>query len=134
MTGGGLASEPMRSGGREPEFIDAEAGAETVKALRDVLHRLRSTDGERVNPWDIAVLTASTEMGQGTKTIFPQLCAEQLGVAETSVDMAPQDTSIVPDSGPTVASRTAMVKVDDPSVVGVPVSAPLAWSASPSGS
>ena len=57
----------------------------------------------------ILVLTASTEMGQGTKTIFPQLAAEQLGVPDSAVEMAPQDTSIVPDSGPTVASRTAMV-------------------------
>ena len=57
----------------------------------------------------IRVLTASTEMGQGTKTIFPQLAAEQLGIAPEDVEMAPQDTSIVPDSGPTVASRTAMV-------------------------
>ena len=57
----------------------------------------------------ICVLTASTEMGQGTKTIFPQLAAEELGVSSDAVDIAPQDTSIVPDSGPTVASRTAMV-------------------------
>ena len=57
----------------------------------------------------IRVLTASTEMGQGTKTIFPQLVADALGVAYDDVDLAPQDTSIVPDSGPTVASRTAMV-------------------------
>jgi CO/xanthine dehydrogenase Mo-binding subunit len=57
----------------------------------------------------IRVLTASTEMGQGTKTIFPQVAAERLGVAYDDVEMAPQDTSIVPDSGPTVASRTAMV-------------------------
>jgi len=57
----------------------------------------------------LRVLTGSTEMGQGTKTIFPQLAAEQLGLPESSIEMAPQDTSIVPDSGPTVASRTAMV-------------------------
>ena len=57
----------------------------------------------------IRVLTASTEMGQGTKTIFPQLVADTLGVEYGEVEMAPQDTSIVPDSGPTVASRTAMV-------------------------
>ncbi|CAN5600007.1 xanthine dehydrogenase family protein molybdopterin-binding subunit [soil metagenome] len=57
----------------------------------------------------IRVLTASTEMGQGTKTIFPQIAAERLGVPVEAVEMAPQDTSIVPDSGPTVASRTAMV-------------------------
>ncbi len=57
----------------------------------------------------IRVLTGSTEMGQGTKTIFPQLVAEALGVPYESVEIAPQDTAIVPDSGPTVASRTAMV-------------------------
>ena len=57
----------------------------------------------------ITVLTASTEMGQGTKTIFPQLAATELGVAIEEVEIAPQDTALVPDSGPTVASRTAMV-------------------------
>ena len=48
-------------------------------------------------------------MGQGTKTIFPQLVAAELGVDVDDVEMAPQDTAFVPDSGPTVASRTAMV-------------------------
>ena len=57
----------------------------------------------------IRILTASTEMGQGTKTIFPQLVADALGVEYDAVEIAPQDTSLVPDSGPTVASRTAMV-------------------------
>jgi len=57
----------------------------------------------------IRILTGSTEMGQGTKTIFPQLVAAELGVAYDDVEIAPQDTAIVPDSGPTVASRTAMV-------------------------
>jgi CO/xanthine dehydrogenase Mo-binding subunit len=57
----------------------------------------------------IRVLTAQTEMGQGTKTIFPQLVAGELGLDPDAVETAPQDTSIVPDSGPTVASRTTMV-------------------------
>jgi CO/xanthine dehydrogenase Mo-binding subunit len=57
----------------------------------------------------IRILTGSTEMGQGTKTIFPQLVATELGVAYDAVEIAPQDTAFVPDSGPTVASRTAMV-------------------------
>jgi len=58
---------------------------------------------------EIHILTASTEMGQGTKTIFPQLVAEALGVPFEAVEVAPQDTAFAPDSGPTVASRTAMV-------------------------
>jgi CO/xanthine dehydrogenase Mo-binding subunit len=57
----------------------------------------------------VRILTASTEMGQGTKTIFPQMVAGELGIEYDEVEMAPQDTSIVPDSGPTVASRTAMI-------------------------
>ncbi len=57
----------------------------------------------------VRILTASTEMGQGTKTIFPQLVAAELGLPIEAVEIAPQDTALVPDSGPTVASRTAMV-------------------------
>jgi len=56
---GGLASEAMRTGGRAPELIEAADGPATVAALRSVLHRLRATDGEAVNPWDIAVLTGA---------------------------------------------------------------------------
>jgi CO/xanthine dehydrogenase Mo-binding subunit len=48
-------------------------------------------------------------MGQGTKTILPQLAADALGVGIGEVELANVDTSIVPDSGPTVASRTTMV-------------------------
>ena len=55
------------------------------------------------------ILTASTEIGQGTKTIFCQLAADALDVGMDKVILAPQDTSLVPDSGPTVASRTAMI-------------------------
>jgi CO/xanthine dehydrogenase Mo-binding subunit len=72
--------------------------------------RMRSVASvELTDDGRIRVLTAQTEMGQGTKTIFPQLVAEALGVGLDEVEVAPQDTSIVPDSGPTVASRTAMV-------------------------
>ena len=57
----------------------------------------------------IDILVAATEIGQGTRTIFPQLVADALDVPFEAVDIAPQDTAYVPDSGPTVASRTAMV-------------------------
>ena len=57
----------------------------------------------------IRVLIANTEIGQGTKTIFPMMAGEALGVAPEAVEVAQPDTSVVPDSGPTVASRTAMV-------------------------
>jgi len=64
---------------------------------------------EAVPDGTFRILTASTEIGQGTKTIFCQLAADALGVGMDKVVLAPQDTSLVPDSGPTVASRTAMI-------------------------
>ena len=36
-------------------------------------------------------------MGQGTKTIFPQLVGEALGIPDDDVEIAPQDTAFVPD-------------------------------------
>lgn len=57
----------------------------------------------------IRALTANTEMGQGSRTVLAQVVAEALGVDPELVEVAPQDTSIVPDSGPTVASRTTMI-------------------------
>jgi CO/xanthine dehydrogenase Mo-binding subunit len=57
----------------------------------------------------IRVLVSSTEFGQGTNTILCQVAAESLGIDYTGVEMAPCDTSLVPNSGPTVASRTTMV-------------------------
>jgi CO/xanthine dehydrogenase Mo-binding subunit len=57
----------------------------------------------------VEVLAASTEMGQGTTTIFTQIAAAALGYEERDIVVAVPDTSRVPNSGPTVASRTAMV-------------------------
>ncbi len=57
----------------------------------------------------VRVLTSSIEMGQGTETIFCQLTAEALGVNYDDVEFAQPNTALVPDSGPTVASRTCMV-------------------------
>jgi CO/xanthine dehydrogenase Mo-binding subunit len=57
----------------------------------------------------IRVLTANTEMGQGTKTVFPQMVATELGVPVDWVEYAPQDTAEVLDSGPTVARAPVMV-------------------------
>ncbi len=57
----------------------------------------------------VVLLTAQTEMGQGTNTVFPQLAAEALGLTPDEIELAPVDTALVPDSGPTVASRTVMV-------------------------
>ncbi len=55
------------------------------------------------------VLVSNTEFGQGTNTILTQIAAEALGVEFSDVIMAPADTAHIPNSGPTVASRTSMV-------------------------
>jgi len=57
----------------------------------------------------VRVLVSSTEFGQGTNTVLTQMAAEAIGLDYADVEMAPPDTGIVPNSGPTVASRTAMV-------------------------
>ena len=55
------------------------------------------------------VLAGSTEIGQGTRTIFSQIVADELSLEFDHVEVEEADTSRVPDSGPTVASRTTMV-------------------------
>jgi CO/xanthine dehydrogenase Mo-binding subunit len=57
----------------------------------------------------VQVQVASTEIGQGATTVFTQIAAETLGVSMDLVDVARPDTGIVPNSGPTVASRTTQV-------------------------
>ncbi|MFN2499302.1 MAG: xanthine dehydrogenase family protein molybdopterin-binding subunit [Pyrinomonadaceae bacterium] len=57
----------------------------------------------------VRILAASTEIGQGTNTIFAQIASDALGVDSELIEVAQPDTSEVPNSGPTVASRTCMV-------------------------
>lgn len=55
------------------------------------------------------VRASSTEIGQGTNTIFTQIAAETLGLPADSIVIVRPDTAAVPNSGPTVASRTVMI-------------------------
>jgi CO/xanthine dehydrogenase Mo-binding subunit len=55
------------------------------------------------------VRASSTDIGQGSITIFSQLAAAALGVEAAQVVVVDPSTDKVPDSGPTVASRTCMV-------------------------
>ncbi len=64
-----------------------------------------ATDGQPI----VNVRVSSTEMGQGTCTILPQVAAEALSIDIAHTGFPMPDTFKVPDSGPTVASRTAMV-------------------------
>src|SRR5580700_11573953 len=64
---------------------------------------------EATSEGKIRVCAASTEMGQGTNTIFSQIAADALGLECSSVEVVQPDTAHVPNSGPTVASRTCMI-------------------------
>ena len=57
----------------------------------------------------VRILVSSTEIGQGTNTILSQIAAETLGISYDDIEIVRPDTSQVPNSGPTVASRTCMV-------------------------
>ena len=57
----------------------------------------------------VRILVSSTEFGQGTNTVLCQIAAEALGLRYEDVCIAQPDTHEVPNSGPTVASRTVMV-------------------------
>lgn len=70
---------------------------------------LGSRAGLETTPEGVRILVANTEIGQGTRTMLAQIVADGLGIPYEQVDVAQPDTSVVPDSGPTVASRTCMV-------------------------
>lgn len=57
----------------------------------------------------VSVFVGCTDMGQGALTVLSQIAADALGVPVESVVVNRVDTDVVPDSGPTVASRTTVV-------------------------
>jgi len=69
----------------------------------------------------VKILAASTEIGQGTNTIFAQIAAEALGLDYDLFEVVQPDTANVPNSGPTVASRTCMIvgKLVESAVLGL---------------
>ena len=57
----------------------------------------------------VTVAVGTTEIGQGMITVLSQIAAEALGCPVELVHVVEADTSRVPDSGPTVASRTTLM-------------------------
>lgn len=77
--------------GSGEKFLESIVGAEATREGR------------------VRILAASTEIGQGTNTIFAQIAAEALRIDYDQIEVAQPDTANVPNSGPTVASRTCMI-------------------------
>ncbi|HET7188961.1 MAG TPA: xanthine dehydrogenase family protein molybdopterin-binding subunit [Gemmatimonadaceae bacterium] len=71
--------------------------------------RLKSKARLDLTESGVRILVASTEIGQGTRTMHAQIVADALDIPYESVEVAQPDTALVADSGPTVASRTCMI-------------------------
>lgn len=57
----------------------------------------------------VRVAVGNVEMGQGARTVLAQIAADALGAPYDLVNVIETDTAIIPDSGPTVASRTTFM-------------------------
>ena len=57
----------------------------------------------------VGIFISNVEMGQGLGTVMRKIVASSLGIDISKVIYAPVDTDKVPDSGPTVASRSTMI-------------------------
>ena len=57
----------------------------------------------------VEILVANTDMGQGLQTTLRKIVAKTLDLPLEAVIFENPDTDRVPDSGPTVASRTVMI-------------------------
>ena len=71
--------------------------------------KLASRAGLALTRDGVRLLVGSTEIGQGTRTMHAQIVSEALAIPYGWIETADPDTARVPDSGPTVASRTCMV-------------------------
>ena len=64
---------------------------------------------KRTGPRRATLYVSNVEMGQGLQTTLRKIAAKELGLDYTEIDYDNPDTDVVPDSGPTVASRSTMV-------------------------
>jgi CO/xanthine dehydrogenase Mo-binding subunit len=95
--------EPLRGIGLSLYFHGAGFTGNGERKMKSPVTARLLADGR------IEVLTAMTDMGQGCVAVFPQIAAAAAGVGPEDVTFAEPDTGAVPDSGPTVASRTTMI-------------------------
>ena len=89
--------EPLPKGrGRSVGCSGSDAGAYPLTSTAIRVH----ADGSA------SLLTGSTELGQGSHTVLPQIVAEELGIPFDKVHVVSSDTAITPYDRSTGASRT----------------------------
>ena len=95
---GSRSAEPKQRGiGLACSYRGVSLGAEGVDAAGAIVSV--QTDGS------VIVSSGITDMGQGAQTQMSQIAAEVLGISMDRIRFLNTNTSRVPDSGPTVASR-----------------------------
>lgn len=88
---------PLPKGhGRSIGVSGSDAGAYPLTSTAVRVH----ADGS------VTIMTGSTELGQGSHTVIPQIAAEELGVPFEKVYVVASDTAITPYDRSTGASRT----------------------------
>ncbi len=88
---------PLAKGhGRTVAVSGSDAGAYPLTSTAVRVH----ADGSAT------IMTGSTELGQGSHTVLPQIAAEELGIAYDQVNVVSSDTAITPYDRSTGASRT----------------------------
>ena len=89
--------KPLPKGhGRSVAVSGSDAGAYPLTSTAIRVH----ADGS------VTIMTGSTELGQGSHTILPQIAAEELGIPVDKVRVVSSDTAITPYDRSTGASRT----------------------------
>jgi CO/xanthine dehydrogenase Mo-binding subunit len=89
--------KPLPQGhGRTVAISGSDAGAYPLTSTAIRVH----ADGSAT------ILTGSTELGQGSHTVLPQIAAEELGIDYDLVRVVSSDTAITPYDRSTGASRT----------------------------
>ena len=89
----------------------AHGGAFTGNGEQEIIKslvRLESEPDEETG-LRVRILVSNVEMGQGASTGLRKIVAEEMDLPLDAVIFTRPDTGIVPNSGPTVASRTIMI-------------------------
>jgi len=81
--------------------VGLHAGGQHLEGSGALVHLQRDGSAQ--------IAIGGTEIGQGATTVCAQMAAEHLGLTIDRVRVVATDTALLPDSGPTVASRTTLL-------------------------